>query len=125
MARQYVGGLWCRRFNLPRVRCALYTLSRPPSRRRSLSICRYRSALSRARRCRAAPGSRADRRRGAEAMGGEGMPQRMRRGAVGQAERAAQPLHGELDDARAESSPPRAPTNIGPVGRADAGTIAT
>ena len=33
-------------------------------------------------------------------MGGEGMAQSMRRRAVGQAERAAQPRDGELDDAR-------------------------
>src|SRR5665213_2982104 len=31
-------------------------------------------------------------------MGREGVPQRMRRRAVGQAERAAQPFHGELDE---------------------------
>src|SRR6478609_1071746 len=35
-------------------------------------------------------------------MRGEGMPERVRRGAVGQTERAAQPLHRELDDARAQ-----------------------
>ena len=35
-------------------------------------------------------------------MGGKGMPQRVRRRAVGQAQRAAQPLHGELDNARTE-----------------------
>src|SRR6185369_2779720 len=44
----------------------------------------------------------------AEQMGGEGMPQRMRRGAVGQAERAAQPLHGELDDSWRQWSAARA-----------------
>src|SRR4051812_36416326 len=43
----------------------------------------------------------------AEQMGGKGMPQRMRRRAVGQAERAAQPFHGELDDPRAERTAAR------------------
>src|SRR5450759_91550 len=34
----------------------------------------------------------------AQQVGREGMPQRMRRRTVGQAQRAAQPFHGELDD---------------------------
>src|SRR5262245_15079355 len=42
-------------------------------------------------------------------MRGKGVPERMRGGAVGQAECAAQPLHRELDDARAQ----------GPAARAD------
>ena len=35
-----------------------------------------------------------------EKMRGEGMPQRMRRRGLGQAERAAQPRHGKLHEAR-------------------------
>src|SRR5215208_3664035 len=41
-------------------------------------------------------------------MRGEGMPQRMRRGTIGQAERAAQPLHRQLQDSRAQRSAARA-----------------
>src|SRR5215468_10346232 len=37
-------------------------------------------------------------------VGGKGMPERVRRGAVGQAERAAQPRHCELNDAGAQGS---------------------
>src|SRR5579859_6421004 len=37
-------------------------------------------------------------------MRSERMPQRMRRGAVGQSQRAAHPLHGELDDARTQGA---------------------
>src|SRR6202034_2168555 len=43
-----------------------------------------------------------------EQMGGEGMPQRMRRRAVGQAERAAQPFHRKLHDPGLQRAAPRA-----------------
>src|ERR1700681_334368 len=40
----------------------------------------------------------------AQQVGREGMPQRMRCRAVGQAQRAAQPFHGELDDPGTEGA---------------------
>ena len=55
-------------------------------------------------------------------MRGEGMPQRVRRRAVGQPQRAAQPLHRELDDARAERPAARADEDRPVRRRADAGT---
>jgi hypothetical protein len=55
-------------------------------------------------------------------VGGKGMPQGMWRRAIGQAQRAAQPFHGELNDSRAKRP---APTKTGPSGGSGCGHIAT
>src|SRR3981189_216127 len=58
----------------------------------------------------------------AQQMSGKRMPQRMWRRTVGQAERAAQSLHGQLNDPRAERATARADedgTSRGELMRAD------
>ena len=67
----------------------------------------YRSASSTAKRGRAIPGWRADRRR-APADAWRKNDERMRRRRVRQAKRAAQPFHDKLDDARRQRAAARA-----------------